>query len=173
MKLSNSERYFYQKVLTMKEVDKMLKKCFTVVFAGVLISLFATGCTVIREYPPQKEDFNVKKAEYELGRDLLQAFVKNDAEKFVSLLPEETRTKFTVENFKTTRKSVLESVGEPVSYSYVTALEFPSLTPQIWKVRFRRYNINKTKEYTSEVIFKVITGMINDKEAVITGFHFL
>ena len=82
MKLSNSERYFYQKVLTMKEVDKMLKKCFTVVFASVLISLFATGCTVIREYPPQKENFSVKKAEYELGRDLLQAFVKNDAEKF-------------------------------------------------------------------------------------------
>ena len=150
----------------------MFKKCFTAVAAGAFIALFATGCTVIKEYPPQKDNFTVKKAEYELARALLQAFVKNDAEKFVSLLPEETRTKFTVENFKQTRKNVLESVGEPVSYSYVTALELPSLTPQVWKVRFRRDNVNKTKEYTSEVLFKVVTGMINDKEAVITGFHF-
>lgn len=150
----------------------MLKTFCKTLFFVIVTVLFTSGCTVIKEYPPQKEAFTVKKQEYELARALLQAFVKDDAEKFVSLLPEETRTKFTVENFKTTRKNILESVGEPVSYSYLTALELPGLTPQVWKVRFRRYNVNRTKEYTSEVLFKVITGMANDKEAVITGFHF-
>ena len=135
--------------------------------------LLSAGCTVIREYGPKKEAVRIKHQEYELARQVLQAFVKNDAETFVSLLPEEMRTKFDVKAFNKFRKNVLDSVGEPVAYSYVTSLELASLNPQIWKVRFRRYNINKTKEYTSEVIFKVITGMINDKEAVITGFHFL
>lgn len=151
----------------------MLKSFFKTMLIAVATSLFTFGCTVIKEFPPQKETMTVKKQEYELARALLQAFVKDDAEKFVSLLPEETRTKFTVESFQKTRKNILASVGEPISYSYVTALELPSLTPQVWKVRFRRSNVNNTKEYTSEVLFKVITGMINDKEAVITGFHFL
>ena len=55
----------------------------------------------------------------------------------------------------------------------MTTLELNVLHPQIWKVRFRRQNVNKTKEYTSEVIFKVITGSIDKKEAVITGFQWL
>ena len=150
----------------------MLKSFCKVLFIAVATVLFSTACTVIKEFPPEKDKFSVKKQEYELARELLRAFVKNDAEKFVSLLPEETRAKFTVENFKTTRKNIVESVGEPISYSYLTVLELHSLTPQIWKVRFRRHNVNKTKEYTSEVLFKVVTGMINDKDAVITGFHF-
>ena len=172
MKLFNNERYFNLKVLTQKGVD-MLKIKFAVIFSAVVMLLLSSGCTVIKEYPPQKEKFTVKKQEYELARKLLQAFVKNDAETFVSLFPEEAREKFTVDFFKKTRKAVNESVGEPIAYSYLTSLEFPALTPQIWKVRFRRTNVNNTKEYTSEVIFKVVTGMLNEKEAVIIAFHFL
>lgn len=150
----------------------MLKSFCCMLFAAAATVLFSTSCTVIKEFPPEKDKFSVKKQEYELARELLRAFVTNDAEKFVSLLPEETRSKFTVENFKTTRKNIIESVGEPISYSFLTVLELHTLSPQIWKVRFRRYNVNKTKEYTSEVLFKVVTGMINDKDAVITAFHF-
>ena len=146
---------------------------FVCLFSVVVTLLLTSGCTVIKEYPAPQEKISVKKQEYELAKKLLQAFVKNDAETFVSLFPEEARDKFTVDFFKKTRKAVNESVGEPVAYSYVTSLEFPSLTPQIWKVRFRRTNVNNTKEYTSEVIFKVITGMLNEKEAVIIAFHFL
>lgn len=151
----------------------MLNKILFLLVFVFAITSFSTGCTVIKEYGAQKETLKVKPQEYELAKALLQAFVTNDAEKFVSLLPEETRTKFTVDNFKQTRKAVIQSVGEPVAYSYVTSLELSTLNPQIWKVRFRRSNVNNTKEYTSEVLFKVITGMINDKQAVITGFHFL
>lgn len=135
--------------------------------------LLTSGCVVVREYAPQENTVKASDVEYDLARKLLQAFIKNDAEAFVALLPEETRAKFTVNDFARTRKSVIESVGEPVAYSYVTTLKLDKLHPQIWKVTFRRYNVNNTREFTSEVLFKVITGMIDAKTAVITGFHFL
>ena len=151
-----------------------MTKSILLLLAGVMAAAFCfSGCTVIREYPPEKSAVTVAPQEYELARKLLQAFIQNDAETFVTLLPEETRTKFTVKNFASTRKSVVESIGEPISYAYMTTLELPTLHPQIWKVRFRRKNINQTREYTSEALFKVVTGMDNNKKAVITGFFFL
>lgn len=146
---------------------------WAMMLVGALSMLFFSGCVVVREYAPQQDAVKVSKQEYELARQLLQAFVKNDAKAFVALLPEETQSKFTVKEFASTRKAVIESVGEPAAYSYVTTLKLGALNPQIWKVTFRRSNINNTKEYTSEVIFKVITGMTDKKNAVITGFHFL
>ena len=144
----------------------MMALCLTV--AGL-----SSGCVVVKEYAPPKESVKCNPLEYELARQLLQAFIKNDAKKFVSLLPEETRQKFTVKSFEATRKAVIDSVGEPVAYSYLTTLKLTALNPQIWKVTVRRYNVNKTKEYTSEILFKVVTGMTGKKEAVITGFQFL
>ena len=149
-----------------------MKKTVFALCTGAAALFFSTGCVVVKEYAPRQEKMNVAQQEYELARQLLQAFVKNDGKTFVSLLPEETRTKFTVESFEKTRKSLLETVGEPVEYSYLTTLELAALHPQIWKVRFRRWNVNRTKEYTSEIIFKVITGMVDNKKAVITGFNF-
>ena len=151
----------------------MLKKFFLAMFAGALLLTFGNGCVIIKEYAPEANAVKINPAEQELARKLLQAFIKNDAKTFVSLLPEETRKNFTVDNFKQTRKSVIESIGEPISYTYMTTLELSALHPQIWKVRFKRYNVNRTKEFTSEVLFKVITGMSDRKTAVITGFHFL
>ena len=147
---------------------------FVVMLLGIAVAINTSGCVVVKEYAPAEEAVsNVKPQELELAKNLLRAFVKNDAKAFVALLPEETREKFTEQSFSATRKSVVDSVGEPVSYSYVTTLKLPSLNPQIWKVCFRRYNVNRTREYTSEVLFKVVTGMVDKKEAVITGFHFL
>ena len=149
-----------------------MKKTVFALFSGAAALFFSTGCVVVKECAPKQEKMSIAQQEYELARQLLQAFVKNDGKRFVSLLPEETRTKFTVESFEKTRKSLLETVGEPVEYSYLTTLELAALHPQIWKVRFRRWNVNRTKEYTSEIIFKVITGMVDNKKAVITGFNF-
>ena len=144
------------------------------VIAGVFALLgLSTGCVVVREYPQPEEKITATPEEHKLARALLTAFVKNDAKTFVSLLPEETRKNFTEESFAATRKAVTESVGEPYSFTYVTTLKLTALNPQIWKVCFKRSNINNTREYTSEVLFKVITGMSSKKEAVITGFHFL
>ena len=151
----------------------MLKKFFLAMFAGAILLTFGNGCVIIKEYAPEANAVKINPAEQELARQLLQAFIKNDAKTFVSLLPDETRKNFTVDNFKQTRKSVIESIGEPISYTYMTTLELSALHPQIWKVRFKRYNVNRTKEFTSEVLFKVVTGMSDRKTAVITGFHFL
>lgn len=137
------------------------------------VLFLTTGCVVIKEYTPPAKAVKANPAEYELSRKLLQAFIKNDAKGFVALLPEETQSKFTVKSFASTRKSVVDSVGEPVAFSYVTTLKLETLHPQIWKVTFRRKNVNNTKEYTSEVLFKVVTGMTDAKTPVITGFHFL
>ena len=151
----------------------MLKNLFLTLFCASVICLAGSGCVVVKEYMPAKETVKVDPQEYELARKLIRAFVKNDAEGFIALLPVETRAKFTVENFKQTRKSVLESIGEPVAYSYLTTLELSGLHPQIWKVQFKRFNVNRTKEFTSEALFKVVTGMTDRKTAVITGFHFM
>lgn len=151
----------------------MLKRFFLAMFAGAVLLAVGSGCVIIKEYAPEANAVKINPVEQELARKLLQAFIKDDAKTFVSLLPEETRKNFTTDNFKQTRKSVIESVGEPISYTYMTTLELSSLHPQIWKVRFKRYNVNRTKEFTSEVLFKVITGMSDRKTAVITGFHFL
>ena len=152
----------------------MAKYRFSVVSAAaVLLLVLSNGCTVIWEHTPQKEAVKADRKEYELARKLLAAFIKDDASTFVSLLPEETRSKFNKEAFKRTRKSVIDSVGEPIAFTYLTTLKLGTLHPQVWKVEFRRYNVNRSQEYTSEVLFKVITGITNTGEAVITGFHFL
>ena len=149
----------------------MFKKAVMMSLFSVLAGLVLTGCVTVKEYAPQAEKLTVSKEEYELARKLLKAFVKNDADTFVSLLPEETRAKFTADEFAKTRKSLVESVGEPIEYGYLTTLELQALHPQIWKVRFKRWNVNRTKEFTSEILFKVVTGTIK-KQAVITGFNF-
>ena len=138
----------------------------------IACSLFVNGCVVVREYAPETKKITVSKEEYQLARALLHAFIKNDAKNFVALLPEETQNKFTEKSFASTRKSVIDSLGEPVAFSYVTTLELAGFHPQIWKVRFRRFNVNRTKEFYSEALFKVITGMADKKEAVVTGFNF-
>lgn len=149
-----------------------MKKTFFVLFYVVAVSFFSTGCVIVKEYAPEKDKMDIAPQEYELARKLVRAFVINDGKAFVALLPEETRTKFTVETFEKTRKSLIESVGEPVEYRYLTTLELAALHPQIWKVRFKRWNVNRTKEFTSEVLFKVVTGMSDRSTAVITGFNF-
>ena len=157
----------------MKGIGPMMKS-FAAVFAMVLALFCITGCVVVKEYAPHTEETSkVNQAEFELGRALLTAFVKNDAAKFVSLLPEETRAKFTEESFAKHRKAIVESVGEPVEFSYLTRLELETLTPQIWKVRFRRANLKNTKDFYSELLFRVVTGIERNKKPVITSFQFL
>lgn len=143
-------------------------------FAACCVAAVTSGCTVIREVEPPKEEWNTASGpEYELGRSLLEAVVKNNRGKFVSLLPDEMRERFTVENFDALRKGVVESVGEPISFRYVTALELPVFTPRIWRVRCLRRDRKGKKEFTSEVLFRVVTGMADGKTPVVTGFQFL
>jgi len=131
------------------------------------------GCTVIRELPREEAAKQPSGIEYELSKRLLEAFLKNDGKDFIACLPEETQKNLDLKGFATFRKSIIESLGEPISYQYVTALELTVFTPHIWKIRFRRTDRRTQEEFTSEALFRVITGKTKKDEAVITGFQFI
>ena len=139
--------------------------------AALALACIFSGCTVINELPPEAAPV-ADDAEYELGRRLLGAFLAGDGEEFVGLLPEEAAERFGVKEFEASRKALVESLGEPISFSYVTDLELPVFTPHIWKVRFRRRDLKSGETFTSEVLFRVITGRIDDR-TIITAFQFL
>ena len=151
----------------------MLKKFFMMPLVLLTAASVLTGCTVVKEFPAEGTVSEKKTAEHELARKLLHAFVKGDAAEFVSLLPEDMQSKFGKAEFKKYREKIIESAGEPISFTYLTSLELQALTPQIWKVRFRRENNRNGQEFTSEVLFRVITGMSSKKTAVITSFQFI
>ena len=151
----------------------MFKRQIFLLISALAITIGATGCTVVREFPDAEKVTDRKQAEHDLARQLLHAFIKGEAAKFVSLLPEDMQKKFDKDSFKTYRKKVVESIGEPISFTYLTSLELQALTPQIWKVRFRRTDNKSGREFTSEVLFRIITGMSDKKTAVITSFQFI
>ena len=135
-------------------------------------AVFLPACTTIRELPRETRKAEPQGAQYDLCRDLLKAFLKNDSKAFLSLLPEETRKVFTKQHFEATRKSVVDSMGEPLSFQYVTDLELAPFTPHIWKIRFMRKDAKSGKEFTSEALFRIITGTV-DHKPVLIGFQFL
>ena len=119
--------------------------------AGMLAgSVVLTGCaTAVRELPAEVRKSEPQGAEYEFCRQLVIAFMKNDAKAFLARIPEEARSKFNEKQFAASRKSVLESMGEPISFQYVTALELDDEYVRIssWG---RCYYI-KISEYTDYV----------------------
>ena len=98
--------------------------------------------------------------------------MKNDAKTFLGAMPEEARKKFNEKQFAASRKSILESMGEPISFCYVTSLEMTAFTPHVWKIRFQRTDPRNDKKFTSEALFRIITGKIDGKPVLI-GFQFI
>ena len=148
-------------------MKQWIHRMFLIVAASVL-----TGCTTIRELPMDQRKGEPQGGEFDLCRDLVKAFILNDGKTFLSYLPEEMQAKFTEKQFAASRKSILDSMGEPISFQYVTALEMTTFTPHIWKIRFERTDPRNGKKYTSEVLFRIITGKLNGKPVLI-GFQFL
>ncbi|MBP5182739.1 MAG: hypothetical protein J6331_06910, partial [Lentisphaeria bacterium] len=109
--------------------------------------------------------------EFKHGRKLLKAFLADDGKAFVNLLPARLQKEFDGKKFSLTRKAVTDSMGEPVSFRYVTALEMVSVTPHIWAVRFKRVSRDGKEEYFSEMLFRVITGTLDGKPHIL-GFNF-
>lgn len=148
-----------------------MRKLFVLSSALALAGMMS-ACTVIRELPPEARAEIPQNEESELCRALLTAFLENDANAFIARLPEESRRNFTKQQFKTTRNAVVESMGEPISFQYVTDLELTAFTPHIWKIRFRRTDARTEQTFTSEALFRIITGRVDGKPVVI-GFQFL
>ena len=68
---------------------------------------------------------------------------------------------------------IAQSLAFTLKACDLTRLELETLTPQIWKVRFRRANLKNTQDFYSELLFRVVTGTERNKKAVITSFQFL
>ena len=143
--------------------------------AAVLLAASVSACTTIRELPtdPVDAELSAEAAEErDYSRKLLEAFLKNDASKFISLLSPEMKEEFGKDKFELSRKVITETLGEPVSFSYVTALEHVAITPYIWKVRFVLKN-KEGKEYYSEALFRVLAGHDTKGDVIVVGFNFL
>ena len=143
--------------------------------AALLLAGAVSACTTIRELPtdPVDAELSAEAAEERAySRKLLEAFLKNDASGFIALLSPEMKEEFGKDKFELSRKVITETLGEPVSFSYVTALEHIAITPYIWKVRFVLKN-KQNKEYYSEALFRVLAGHDTNGDVVVVGFNFL
>ncbi len=145
-----------------------MKHLFLLAIAAALLA----GCTTILEQPPERALPKNAGKELTLCRELLMAFLKNNPSEFVELLPEEQRARFDEKKFNSTRGYIVETLGQPISFQYLTSLEFVAVTPHIWKIRFERIDKDK-KIIHSEALFRIITGKTSDKEIAILGFNFL
>ena len=147
---------------------KLLLAAVTAAWTGLL-----AGCaTPIRELSREERKAEPQTEEFAFSRKLVIAFMRNDAKGFLQYLPEEVRDKFDEKKFAASRKSIIESLGEPISFQYVTSLELTAFTPFIWKIRFQRTDPRNGKKFTSEALFRIITGKLNGKPTLI-GFQFL
>ena len=143
--------------------------------AAVLLAASVSACTTINELPPDPADAELSveaQEERDYSRKLLEAFLKNDSSKFISLLSPEMKEEFGKDKFELSRKVITETLGEPVSFSYVTALEHVAITPYIWKVRFVLKN-KEGKEFYSEALFRVLAGHDTKGDVIVVGFNFL
>ncbi len=143
--------------------------------AAVLLAVSVSACTTINELPPDPADAELSveaQEERDYSRKLLEAFLKNDSSKFISLLSPEMKEEFGKDKFELSRKVITETLGEPVSFSYVTALEHVAITPYIWKVRFVLKN-KEGKEFYSEALFRVLAGHDTKGDVIVVGFNFL
>lgn len=139
----------------------------TLAAAGML-----SGCTTIQELPREVRQAEPQGAEFDLCRALLMAFLKNDSKAFLAHVSPEAREKFNEKSFAAGRKAIIESMGEPISFQYVTKLELLTFTPYIWKIRFRRTDRRTGKEFTSELLFRILVGTL-DQKPVLISFQFL
>lgn len=136
-------------------------------------ALFLFGCTTVQEMPAEKVSQECNTPELKLCRELLIAFVKNDASGFVKRLTPENQKSFNKADFAAARNNMLKTVGEPVSFRYLTSLEFVKLQPHVWIVRFKRKDLAEKNEYFSEALFRIVTGRDKNGNIYVLGFNFL
>ena len=144
---------------------------------GAMFLLGCVGCATVKELPAEKRQQEPAAAEYKISRDLLVCFMNNDPKGFCEKLSPENRRDFDVKKFEETRVNMANSLGTPVSFSYLTELEFVSFKLYVWKVRFKRIGkdkeTGKEKDFYSEALFRVITGRTSQNQLLVMGFNFL
>lgn len=131
------------------------------------------GCGTVRELPIEQRKGEPDTKEYRISRELLIGFMNDDAKTFLKHLTPENRRSFDAEKFKKTRTEMSKTLGTPVSFTYVTELEFVTFKLYVWKVRFKRVSKEKKEPIFSEALFRVITGRSSRNEVLVMGFNFL
>ncbi len=137
------------------------------------LSFFVSACATTPDVAETPD--LILKNERAIGEDMLKAFQEDDADKFMSFIPEGDRERFTEKNFDATRKAITESLGEVKSYEYVTVLNAPGFRTHLWKVRFERTKVmDRDAKLTQETLFRVVT-VTPDKKNVpyVVTFGFL
>lgn len=138
--------------------------------------LFITGCqTVVKELPATVVAQEATTQSHKICRNLLVALMENNADKFTSYLSPDARENFNAEEFKRSLESVTKTLGTPISFTYLTTLDFPILVPHIWKIRFckKLKKDDKIQNVYSEALFRIITGRSTDNSIFVIGFNFL
>jgi hypothetical protein len=160
-----SERYFF------------MRKALFLLSAVTVVLYICTGCATVQELPPAKRIGEPVSQEYKLSRDLLICFMNNDPAAFCKKLSPENVKQFDARKFEETRNDMARSLGTPVSFAYLTELEFVSFKLYVWKVKFKRIGKDresgKEKEFFSEALFRVITGRTAQNQVLVMGFNFL
>lgn len=146
-------------------------KKITRYWLAFLAGLFLAGCTTVKELPAESLTTEPTTPEYRKARKLMTAFLENDPDTFVSLLPEDKQQAFDANRFRTYRFSIVDSLGEPKSFRYLTTLQMPVFTPFVWQVAFERTG-KEGDLIHGEALFRVITGKSGD-EILIVSFQFL
>ena len=138
--------------------------------AAALGAVLSAGCTCVRELPPKEVTKEEQQTpEYELAKEMLLAFIRNDANGFVRRMSPKNTELLNPERFKKFRAEMVESRGEPVSFRYLTTLEMPvPFKPQIWAVRMKKTNPQNGKEFYQEILFRVVTARADGKLHVIS-----
>ena len=167
---------FYKNILSFK-VDFMNREEIFSILSCAAILVFTAGCSTVRELAPEKRLGEPVTAEYKLSREILVNFINKDFEKCRKNLTPENQQKFDLKKVENAYTEMSRSLGTPVSFSYLTELEFVTFKIYVWKIKFRRVGkeqgTGREKEFFSEALFRVISGRTAKDQVMIMGFNFL
>lgn len=139
--------------------------------AAVLLTAAFPACTSleIQNNPEssQKQPKNI------VGGELLEAFIRNDAEAFLNQYPDGLRKNFSKTGFEQSRNAIVEKLGKPVSCRFVANLEHPVFTVSVWTIRFERDNADKSGKTGQEIVFRAIAGELDGKNILMNQNFFL
>lgn len=149
----------------------MMKFGIRLAACAAVALLMTTGCASLG-LQNNKAEVPENLPQKRVGLELLEAFFNNDAEAFRNQFPEEIRSDITKKDFEQTRKAMLDKLGKPVSYEFVTNLEQPNWTVSIWKILFERDSADKTKKIRQETFFRAVAGELDGKMILLNQSFF-
>ncbi len=154
----------------------MLKRVFLFLLSVGSIAIL-TGCATVKELAPEERKGEPQTTEYKISRDLLVSFINKDYAAVCKQLSPENKKKFDAKKVEEVHAEISKSLGTPVSFTYLTELEFVTFKLYVWKVKFQRQGKDpesgEEKDFYSEALFRVITGRPARGEVMIMGFNFL